>query len=320
MYDAVAIGELLIDFMVERQLDDGYPVMAARPGGAPANFLAALSKFGRKTGMISKVGDDALGRRLVATAEEVGIDTRGIVVSGDVFTTLAFVTRDRQGEREFSFARKPGADTTLSASEVDFSLIDETRVLHFGTVGMTDEPSRTAHRDAVVYASEKGKLITFDPNLRRPLWRSLDDAREQMLWGFDYADVVKVSDSEIAFLFGCSVEEGGPDPAGAPRRQPCVCDAGKGRLLFLQSPGQRQRACAVRHPGRGYHRRRRHFLRARQSMACWMPGSGREPCRWRRCAGLQPFPARRPACPRKRPAALGLFRTWIRCGRRVCAG
>ena len=208
MYDAVAIGELLIDFMVERQLDDGYPVMAARPGGAPANFLAALSKFGRKTGMISKVGDDALGRRLVATAEEVGIDTRGIVVSGDVFTTLAFVTRDRQGEREFSFARKPGADTTLSASEVDFSLIDETRVLHFGTVGMTDEPSRTAHRDAVVYASEKGKLITFDPNLRRPLWRSLDDAREQMLWGFDYADVVKVSDSEIAFLFGCSVEEG----------------------------------------------------------------------------------------------------------------
>ena len=319
MYDAVAIGELLIDFMVERQLDDGYPVMAARPGGAPANFLAALSKFGRKTGMISKVGDDALGRRLVATAEEVGIDTRGIVVSGDVFTTLAFVTRDRQGEREFSFARKPGADTTLSASEVDFSLIDETRVLHFGTVGMTDEPSRTAHRDAVVYASEKGKLITFDPNLRRPLWRSLDDAREQMLWGFDYADVVKVSDSEIAFLFGCSVEEGARILLERHGVSLVFVTLGKDGCYFCNPQG----SGSVHAPsgiGSWIPPAPATFSSARQSMACWMPGSGREPCRWRRCAGLQPFPARRPACPRKRPAALGLFRTWIRCGRRVCAG
>lgn len=208
MYDAAAIGELLIDFTVDRMQDDGYPVMAAHPGGAPANFLAALAKYGKKTAMIAKVGNDAMGRNLVQTLRQAGIDDRGVLLDDSVFTTLAFVTRDANGEREFSFARKPGADMLLTADEVPYDLIDNTRAFHFGTVCMTNEPSRTAHYKAVEYAREKGKLVTFDPNLREPLWADLEDAKEQMFWGFRHADVVKISDNEVEFLFGCSVEEG----------------------------------------------------------------------------------------------------------------
>ena len=208
MYDVAAIGELLIDFTVDRIQEDGYPVMAAHPGGAPANFLAALTKYGKKTAMIAKVGDDALGRQLVQTLQQVGIDGRGVLVDGSVFTTLAFVTRDANGEREFSFARKPGADMLLTADEVPYDLIDQSKVLHFGTVCMTNEPSQTAHYKAVEYARQQGKLVTFDPNLREPLWADLEDAKEQMFWGFRHADVVKISDNEVEFLFGCSVEEG----------------------------------------------------------------------------------------------------------------
>ena len=208
MYDVIAIGEMLIDFTVERVQEDGYPVMAAHPGGAPANFLAALARRGRRTAMLAKVGRDAFGRQLLDTVAQVGIDGRGIVVADDAFTTLAFVTRDANGEREFSFARKPGADMLLRTEEIDFSMVDETQVVHFGTVCMTDEPARATHKAVVAYARKAGKLVTFDPNLREPLWASLDDAREQMLWGCANADVVKISDNEVEFLFGCTPEEG----------------------------------------------------------------------------------------------------------------
>ena len=208
MYDVIAIGELLIDFTLDRVQEDGYPVMAAHPGGAPANFLAALAKYGKKTAMLAKVGNDAFGRQLVETVQQVGIDNRGVIVADDAFTTLAFVTRDANGEREFSFARKPGADMLLREEEIDFSMIDETKALHFGTVCMTDEPARSTHCRAVEYARKAGKLVTFDPNLREPLWANLEDAKEQMLWGCGHADVVKISDNEVEFLFGTSVEEG----------------------------------------------------------------------------------------------------------------
>lgn len=208
MIDVIALGELLIDFTC-RSLDaDGYPTMEAHPGGAPANFLAALSKFGAKTAMLGKVGDDAFGKMLLGTLNKAGIDTRGMVVDEDVFTTLAFVTLDDSGDREFSFARKPGADTQIRYSEMDLALIDETKVFHFGTLSLTGEPSRSATVHAVAYAKEKGKLITFDPNLRKPLWSSLSSAKEQMLWGLEQADVVKISDEEVEFLFGLGVEEG----------------------------------------------------------------------------------------------------------------
>ena len=208
MYDVVALGELLIDFTTIRADSDGYPTMAAHPGGAPANFLAAIAKFGGKAAMLGKVGTDTFGKLLTSTLREVGIETNGIVASDEFFTTLALVTLDANGDREFAFARKPGADTQLRFDELELSLLDETRVFHFGTLSLTGEPSRTTTYRAVEYAREHGKLITFDPNLRKPLWRELDEAKQQMLWGLAHADVVKISDEEVEFLFGLGVQEG----------------------------------------------------------------------------------------------------------------
>ena len=207
-YDVVALGELLIDF-ASRSVDAaGYPTMAALPGGAPANFLAALTKYGYRTAFLGKVGDDAFGNLLVGTVKAAGIETGGIVVDPDVFTTLAFVTFTPDGDRSFSFARKPGADTRLCWEEVDKSIIDEAKIFHFGTLSLTDEPVRTATRKCVAYAKEQGKLITCDPNLRKPLWRSEAEAKEQILWSLKQADVVKISDDEVEFLWNCSPEEG----------------------------------------------------------------------------------------------------------------
>lgn len=207
MYDVAALGELLIDFTCLSTDADGYPTMAAHPGGAPANYLAALTKFGAKTAMIGKVGNDAFGRLLIKTLKGTGIDTRGMLVSDDVFTTLAFVTLDDSGNREFSFARKPGADTQLRFDEIDLGVIDASKVLHFGTLSMTNEPARDATYKAVEYAAGHGKLISFDPNLRKPLWDDLDEAKRQMLWGLKHADIVKISDEETEFLFGIAPEE-----------------------------------------------------------------------------------------------------------------
>lgn len=208
MIDVTALGELLIDFTCLSTDGEGYPTMAAHPGGAPANFLAALSKFGARTALIGKVGTDSFGRMLTETLKGAGIETRGLVAAEDVFTTLAFVTLDSTGNREFSFARKPGADTCLSFEEIDLSVIDEAKVFHFGTLSLTDEPARSATRKAVAYAKSKGKLITYDPNLRKPLWKDLTVAKEQLLWGLGQADVVKISDEEVEFLFDLGVEEG----------------------------------------------------------------------------------------------------------------
>jgi len=208
MIDVVALGELLIDFATISSDSDGYPTMAAHPGGAPANFLAALTKFGAKTALLGKVGTDTFGKLLTDTLEQAGIETRGLIATDSVFTTLAFVTFDESGDREFAFSRKPGADTCITFEELDLSLIDEARVFHFGTLSLTDEPARTATQKAVAYAKEAGKLITYDPNLRKPLWRDLQEARQQLIWGLHQADVVKISDEEVDFLFGLDAAEG----------------------------------------------------------------------------------------------------------------
>ena len=208
MIDVVALGELLIDFATVGTDADGYPTMAAHPGGAPANFLAALTKFGASTALVGKVGSDTFGKLLLSTLEKAGIETRGMVVTEDVFTTLAFVTFDEHGDRDFAFARKPGADTCLSFEEIDLSLIVEAKVFHFGTLSLTHEPARTATQRCVEYAKSKGKLITYDPNLRKPLWNDLEEAKAQLIWGLTQADVVKISDEEVEFLFGLGVEEG----------------------------------------------------------------------------------------------------------------
>jgi len=208
MTDVVALGELLIDFATQSVDSEGYPTMAAHPGGAPANFLAALTKFGASTALIGKVGSDTFGKLLIGTLKNAGIETKGLVVTDDVFTTLAFVTFDEHGDREFAFSRKPGADTCLTFEEVDLSLIDEAKVFHFGTLSLTDEPARNATKMCVAYAKAKGKLVTYDPNLRKPLWKDLEEAKEQLIWGLKQADVVKISDEEVEFLFGLGVEEG----------------------------------------------------------------------------------------------------------------
>ncbi len=201
MIDVVALGELLVDFTCLCVDDEGYPTLAAHPGGAPANYLAALAKYGAKTALLGKVGADAFGRQLIATLQKTGIETKGIVADGNVFTTLAFVTLDETGNRAFSFARKPGADTCLQDIEIDLSLIDQARVFHFGSLSLTDEPARSATYRAVSYAKSQGKLICYDPNLRKPLWKDLENGRKQILWGLSQADVVKISDEEAAYLF-----------------------------------------------------------------------------------------------------------------------
>jgi len=208
MFDVTAMGELLIDFACKDVDAAGYPTMKANPGGAPGNLLAALNQYGCKTAFLGKVGDDAFGRMLVGTMKGAGIETRGIVMDKDVFTTLAFVTFDETGNRSFSFARKPGADTQIRFEELDLSLIDDCRDFHFGTLSLTGEPARSATQQAVAYAKEKGKIISFDPNLRKPLWDDLEEAKTQILWGLKQADVVKISDEEVEFLWGCDAEEG----------------------------------------------------------------------------------------------------------------
>lgn len=208
MYDVVALGELLIDFAPVSTDESGYPTIKAQPGGAPGNFLAALQKYGCSTALIGKVGADSFGKLLLGTMTEKGISTQGIIADPTVFTTLAFVTLDATGNREFSFARKPGADTCLTAEEVPYDLLDGCSVFHFGTLSLTSEPARTATRKAVAYAREHGKLISFDPNLRKPLWPNDEAAKEQMEWGLHQSDIVKISDEEIEFLWGLSPEEG----------------------------------------------------------------------------------------------------------------
>ena len=208
MKDVVALGELLIDFAPVSTDEAGYPTLKAQPGGAPGNFLAALQKYGCTTALIGKVGDDVFGHLLKGTLDAIGIDTTGLVVDPAVFTTLAFVTLDATGNRSFSFARKPGADTCLTGDEVDKALLDDCKVFHFGTWRLTSEPARPATQAAVAHAKEQGKLISFDPNLRKPLWPSDEAAKEQIEWGLRQADIVKISDEEIEFLWGISPEEG----------------------------------------------------------------------------------------------------------------
>ena len=208
MYDGVALGELLIDFAPKSVDEAGYPTLAANPGGAPGNFLAALAKYGRSTAMLGKVGDDMFGRLLLNTLREAGIETKGVVVDPGVFTTLAFVSLDASGNRDFSFSRKPGADTCLRPEELDLSLLRDARVFHFGSLSLTDEPAASATRKAIEAVKAAGLLISLDPNLRKPLWKSEADAKAAIEWSLRQADIVKISDEEIEWLWGVSPEEG----------------------------------------------------------------------------------------------------------------
>lgn len=202
VYDVTALGEMLIDFTMNGQSDQGNQMFEACPGGAPCNVLAMLNKLGRKTAFIGKVGNDQFGKLLRDTIQELGIETRGLILDSDIHTTLAFVHTFPDGDREFSFYRKPGADMMLTEEDVDYELIRQSKVFHFGTLSMTDEPARSATKKALEVAKEAGCIITFDPNLRPPLWDSMETAKEMMEYGFRYCDMLKISDNEIRFVTG----------------------------------------------------------------------------------------------------------------------
>ena len=199
-YDVVALGELLIDFTENGTSAQGNPVFEANPGGAPCNVLAMLRKLDRRCAFVGKVGNDMFGQQLKAVAEEAGIDMSGLRMDDTVHTTLAFVKTYEDGDRDFSFYRNPGADMMLTEDELPMDMIRDTRIFHFGTLSMTHEGVRQATRVAVLAAKQAGAIISFDPNLRPPLWDSLNEARAQMLWGLSQADVVKIADNEIEFL------------------------------------------------------------------------------------------------------------------------
>ena len=201
-YDVIALGELLIDFTMNGQSEQGNNMFEACPGGAPCNVLALLNKMGKKTAFIGKVGKDQFGALLRDTITEAGIDASNLKVDENVNTTLAFVHTFPDGDREFSFYRNPGADMMLTADEVNPEVVKDTKVFHFGTLSMTHEGVREATKKAVETAKENGCLVSFDPNLRPPLWSSLDLAKEQMEYGLGKCDILKISDNEIQFVSG----------------------------------------------------------------------------------------------------------------------
>jgi len=201
-FDVTALGELLIDFTENGISGQGNPVYEANPGGAPCNVLAMLNKAGRKTAFIGKVGRDIFGNRLKAVLDEVGIDTSNLVTDENVRTTLAFVETLPGGDRDFSFYRNPGADMMLKEAELQEDIIRNTKIFHFGTLSMTHEEVRRATKKAVSIAKESGALISFDPNLRPPLWSSLEDAKKQAAYGFSQCDILKISDNEIQWFTG----------------------------------------------------------------------------------------------------------------------
>lgn len=202
MYDIVALGELLIDFATVSTDNEGYPTLEAHPGGAPANVLVAAQKLGKKTAIISKVGNDIFGRLLKNTIEKEKVNTESLIISDEYPTTLAFVTLSDNGDRSFEFFRKKSADVMLNSNEVDDDILKNCRVFHFGSVSMTTDPSRTATFDSVMKAKSYGACISYDPNYRPPLWDSEENAVKYMLEGLKYADVVKVADNEIELLTG----------------------------------------------------------------------------------------------------------------------
>ena len=201
-YDVTALGEVLIDFTENGSSAQGNPMYEANPGGAPCNVLAMLQKLGHKTAFLGKVGEDIFGRRLEKVLKETGIDTAGLCTDPAVRTTLAFVEKKADGDRDFSFYRNPGADMMLRAEELREQILKDTRIFHFGTLSMTDEPVRSATRHAIETAKANGALLSFDPNIREPLWQSMEEAKRQTAYGMEVCDVLKISDNEIRWFTG----------------------------------------------------------------------------------------------------------------------
>ncbi len=234
-FDVVALGELLIDFTLSRDSAQGNPLFEANPGGAPCNVLAMLTKLGRKCAFVGKVGDDMFGRQLRQALNESGICADALITDAQAHTTLAFVKTAPNGDRDFSFYRDPGADMLLTEQELPKVLLSRTKIFHFGSLSMTHEGIRRATKAAVALAKAAGALISFDPNLRPPLWADLSEAREQIAYGLSVCDVLKIADNELQFMTG----ENDPE-RGARRLQAAYPNI---RLLNVTCGAQGSHAC-----------------------------------------------------------------------------
>ena len=201
-YDITALGELLIDMTQNGVSAQGNPLFEANPGGAPANVLAMARKLGHSCAFIGKVGKDSFGDLLEETLEQAGIDTEGLARDPQIPTTLALVHTLPDGERDFTFYRKPGADLLLQIDEVPDDLLEDCRIFHYGTLSLSEEPCRSATQFAVETAREAGALLSFDPNLRMPLWSDEEAARTQIAWGLARCDILKIADNEAEFMTG----------------------------------------------------------------------------------------------------------------------
>lgn len=208
-FDVTALGELLVDFTENGISAQGNTLLEANPGGAPCNVLAMLKNLGKKTAFIGKIGNDALGKMLKKTVKDQGICIDNLVEDEEIHTTLAFVHSDKDGDRSFSFYRNPGADLMLQWEEINVDFLVNTKIFHFGTLSMTEEEIKNVTKKAVQKAKENGVLISFDPNFRPPLWKDMEDARQQMWYGIGQCDILKISDDEILFLTGTKdIDEG----------------------------------------------------------------------------------------------------------------
>lgn len=201
-YDVAALGELLIDFTENGASRQGNILLEANPGGAPCNVLAMLAKLGKQTAFLGMVGEDMFGILLRDVLRDAGIETKGLKVSDSANTTLAFVHTKADGDREFSFYRNPGADRMLSEKDLEMGILENCRIFHFGSLSMTHEPCRTATRKAIETAERNGALLSFDPNLREPLWEDLQEAKQQIAYGMEHCHILKISDNELLWFTG----------------------------------------------------------------------------------------------------------------------
>lgn len=201
-FDVVALGEILIDFTFAGKSEAGKNIFEENPGGAPANCACAVSKLGGKSAFIGMTGEDSFGKDLKNVLEELGVSTQGMCTTEKQHTTLAFVTLDESGERHFSFCRNPGADTQLSVSDLNREILESTKFLHIGSLSLTDEPAKSATEEAVTIVKKAGGLISYDPNYRETLWGKRTDAVETIKSMIPKADIVKVSEDELALLYG----------------------------------------------------------------------------------------------------------------------
>lgn len=200
MYDITALGEILIDFTYQGISQNGQKLFAQNPGGAPANALTAAARLGAKTAFLGKAGVDMHGCFLKSVLETEGIDTSGFILDSRYFTTLAFVDLSPEGERTFSFARKPGADTQLEERELNTAVLENSKIFHIGSLSLTDEPAKSTTFAAIQKAKESGSIISYDPNYRASLWSDEETAKQEMRSLVPSVDVMKISDEEMELL------------------------------------------------------------------------------------------------------------------------